>query len=40
MATELMQTSKASTTTFKDEALELEVFILNEESLCKIFESV
>jgi hypothetical protein len=31
-----MQTSEASMTTFKDDALELEVFILDEESLCKI----
>jgi hypothetical protein len=37
MATELMQTSEASTTTtFKNDALEVSYFILNEQSLCKI----
>ena len=38
MLTELIQTSEASTTTFKDDTLELEFFysILDEESLCTI----
>ena len=35
MATVLMQTSEASTTTFKDDALEITVTSQDEESLCK-----
>ena len=35
MATVLVQTSEASTTTFKDYALEISYFALDEESLCK-----
>jgi len=37
MLTALIQISEALMTTFKDEALEFEGFILDEESLCKLF---
>jgi len=41
MLTEMMQTSEASTTTFKDDALELEVFFFTpDEESCVIFASL
>jgi len=42
MPTEWTRTSEASTTSFKDDTLELKIFysILDEERLCKIFESL